>query len=140
MGALATLKQTLERTARQRQEQQHLVDEIQAPLKRLRALQDEERAAAEALAAAEAERAQLTAELTDHTRFLSRWEPLREKLVIAREVLEVLEDAASVGADMSHVNQYDVNRAKAGIIGQLEYIAKRQAERDAAQKRLKELT
>lgn len=139
MGAIAEAKKALERLGAARAAQQAEVDALQAPLKRLRELQEAERATAEALAQAEAERAHLEAVLFDNTRFLKRWEPQLDRLATARDVLELLEDAGSEGADMSQMSVYDVNRAKLGILAQIEYITNRQAERATITKRLKEL-
>ena len=136
---LTQLRAALDRAAARRAEAAKVVEEIEAPRRKLAEEAAAEQAAADALAKAEADKAQWEAELFDCKRWLAAWEPFETKLAGAIEVLDALSDAAMNGASSSNLSPRDLSHAAAQCRSQREYLEMRRTERDRLQSSLRKL-
>jgi chromosome segregation ATPase len=133
LSALSELRRALDRAAAKRAEAAKVVEEIQAPLRRLEAEQAAEDAARIAFEEATAKKAQLEYELFDIERDLGELEPRAAHLVTAIETLDWLAERAQRG--FGNLSAGDVGRVAHQARSTLELLETR---RDEA-KRIKAL-
>jgi hypothetical protein len=140
MVTLTGLKKQLANIGTQRAAQARLVEEIEAPRRRLAEMEAAEREAAERLSALEAEITQTKAELSDVDVFLAQWEPMEAKLASAYEVVGELERSLVLSyygfANLDKFQMNDLWRAMGQMVDLVEI--KRQ-ERARLQAQLKQL-